>query len=222
MTATMINKPKEIASLLQKFMAGVSSIDEEKRLAVYFRSADVPADWMAYKMMFAYFDAGMPADLDSFVASPVVRRKRRVVALWVALTAVAAAVIALIVITTRNETPLNSASPVVSVVKDTAHAVRSDTATMKPIQQKQVIRTLHYRRFEPSKSKSYMAEVQQKDTAINVEDEFENIKMHQLIVEQTVNRDMLNLYNAFIRSQNIASLGEEIEEDESNNIVIRY
>ena len=51
---------KDIATLLDKFMAGTTTIEEEQILADYFRSQQcVPAEWEDYKDMFAYFDNGM-------------------------------------------------------------------------------------------------------------------------------------------------------------------
>ena len=56
---TLYNK-KDIATLLDKFMAGTTTIEEEQTLADYFRSEQrVPAEWEDYKDMFAYFDNGM-------------------------------------------------------------------------------------------------------------------------------------------------------------------
>ena len=50
-----------IAELLEKFMNGESSLEEEKTLREYFTgAADVPSEWRDYKSMFEYFDAGMP------------------------------------------------------------------------------------------------------------------------------------------------------------------
>lgn len=51
---------KDIATLLDKFMAGTTTIEEEQILADYFRSEQrVPTEWEYYKDMFAYFDNGM-------------------------------------------------------------------------------------------------------------------------------------------------------------------
>ena len=56
---TLYNK-KDMAMLLDKFMAGTTTIEEEQTLADYFRSEQrVPAEWEDYKDMFAYFDNGM-------------------------------------------------------------------------------------------------------------------------------------------------------------------
>lgn len=55
-------KEKDIRQLIERFMAGQTSIEEENLLAEYFRTHDVPEEWKAYKEMFAWFDEGMPLD----------------------------------------------------------------------------------------------------------------------------------------------------------------
>ena len=51
---------KDISTLLDKFMAGTTTIEEEQILTDYFRSEQrVPTEWEDYKDMFAYFDNGM-------------------------------------------------------------------------------------------------------------------------------------------------------------------
>lgn len=57
-----MNIPNDIQLLLDRYLDGLTSLEEEDRLADYFRSHDVPEAWQAYKEMFAYFDAGMPTD----------------------------------------------------------------------------------------------------------------------------------------------------------------
>lgn len=49
-----------ISTLLSHFMDGTSTLDEERILAQYFRTEQVPDEWLAYKEMFAWFDEGMP------------------------------------------------------------------------------------------------------------------------------------------------------------------
>ena len=53
----------QIDELLERFMQGETSLDEEQLLADYFRSADnIPPRWEAYRTMFRYFDEGMPLE----------------------------------------------------------------------------------------------------------------------------------------------------------------
>jgi hypothetical protein len=49
---------QEIAQLLNKFMAGETSIAEEETLAQYFRTHEVDDEWTEYKEMFTLFDNG--------------------------------------------------------------------------------------------------------------------------------------------------------------------
>ena len=54
---------QQIEALLDKFMNGQTTVEEEAQLADYFRSGDVPAEWEDYRVMFDYFDSGMEGDL---------------------------------------------------------------------------------------------------------------------------------------------------------------
>ena len=55
-----IDNQKYIARLLDRFLQGDSSLEEEQILADYFRSAtDLPAEWEDFRTMFHYFDQGM-------------------------------------------------------------------------------------------------------------------------------------------------------------------
>ena len=53
----------QIEALLDKFMDGQTTVEEEAQLADYFRTHDVPAEWEDYRDMFGYFDRGMEGDL---------------------------------------------------------------------------------------------------------------------------------------------------------------
>ena len=52
----------EIEALLDKFMDGQTTMEEEALLGDYFRSGDVPAEWEDYRTMFGYFDNGMESE----------------------------------------------------------------------------------------------------------------------------------------------------------------
>lgn len=53
-----------IAHLLNKFMAGETTLSEEQTLATFFRTHEVDEEWMEYKEMFALFDNGQ-VDIES-------------------------------------------------------------------------------------------------------------------------------------------------------------
>lgn len=48
-----------IQSLLDKYLDGVTSLEEERLLSEYFRTQSVPPEWEDYREMFAWFDGGM-------------------------------------------------------------------------------------------------------------------------------------------------------------------
>ena len=57
----MIHYTKEyIAQLLDRFMDGKTTVEEEDVLSVYFRQADVPEEWRDYQMMFAEWQSQKP------------------------------------------------------------------------------------------------------------------------------------------------------------------
>ena len=102
---------QEIALLLNKFMAGETSLAEEQVLAQYFRTHEVDEEWTEYKEMFTLFDNGevdieLEAEtsehLDNDDSGKVrmlpktVREKPKIVALkWI--TAAAACVLLLLI-----------------------------------------------------------------------------------------------------------------------------
>lgn len=49
---------QEVERLLQRFMDGTSTLEEEAQLAEFFRTHEVAGEWATYKDMFALFDEG--------------------------------------------------------------------------------------------------------------------------------------------------------------------
>ncbi|UKK62464.1 hypothetical protein L6468_01430 [Prevotella communis] len=63
---------QEIARMLDRFMAGETSLNEEQMLAEYFRTNEVGVEWQEYKEMFALFDSGkVDIEPETEVAQPV-------------------------------------------------------------------------------------------------------------------------------------------------------
>ena len=59
----MNEKEKDIRQLLDRFMAGETTLEEEALLGEWFRQhPNVSDDLKEYQMMFGYFDEGMPLD----------------------------------------------------------------------------------------------------------------------------------------------------------------
>ena len=53
-----LHTQEEVGQLLEKFMAGTTTLEEEAQLAEFFRTHEVAGEWSTYKEMFALFDEG--------------------------------------------------------------------------------------------------------------------------------------------------------------------
>lgn len=173
-------KAMQIQQLIDKYMNGQTTVDEEQLIARYFRNAtDVPDSLKPYRDMFAYFDDGMPlgtlpefegsaGQADTRVApdsSKVVaprRRSLRMAAWWSGAVAVAAAV-ALLLIMHRPSAPVQ---PIASaaVVSDTCSTstdaeaeqnIVTDSVKLKPQPQRR--RPSVRRRYYIAPPKTYLA-----------------------------------------------------------------
>lgn len=51
---------KHIYDLVEKFLEGRTSNAEERELYAWFRENEVPAEWQELKVMFEWYEAGMP------------------------------------------------------------------------------------------------------------------------------------------------------------------
>lgn len=169
----------EIKQLIDRYMNGQTTVDEEQLIARYFRSAtDVPDSLKPYRDMFAYFDEGMPVgdvpefdgsvervdtgvDSDNRVVAPR-RRRFRIAAIWGGAVAVAAAV-ALMLVVHHPSTPTPQLMSAV-IQKDTTRVVTgeeaersvvSDSVKVKP--QPQRHRPSVRRRYYIAPPKTYLA-----------------------------------------------------------------
>ena len=85
----MNEKEKDIRLLLNRFMAGETTLEEEALLGEWFRQhPDVSDDLKEYQMMFGYFDEGMLLDHEpeKHVADAHPKAKARMRRLWLPLS----------------------------------------------------------------------------------------------------------------------------------------
>ena len=85
----MNEKEKDIRLLLNWFMAGETTLEEEALLGEWFRQhPDVSDDLKEYQMMFGYFDEGMPLDheAEEHVEKAHPKAKARMRRLWLPLS----------------------------------------------------------------------------------------------------------------------------------------
>lgn len=155
-----IDTRKEMERLLARFMDGLTSPDEEERIAQYMRRNDVPEEWSAYKEMFAYFDEGMP---QGRYDEPQPRRHPRRTALWAGL-AVAASVAALLMVTLPRQaamqpaaTPMAAAAPTDSTGTRSCDAENDSLNTHGENEVKPRNRSYYKYKYQPAPPKSYYA-----------------------------------------------------------------
>lgn len=183
----------QIQQLIDKYMNGQTTVDEEQLIARYFRSAtDVPDSLKPYRDMFAYLDEGMPlgtlpefdgsaGQADTRVAhdsSKVVAPRRhslRMAAWWSGAAAVAAAV-ALLLIMYRPSAPVQPIASAV-VVSDTCSTstgveaeqnVVTDSVKLKPQPQRR--RPSVRRRYYIAPPKTYLAHAAATDSTTHQAD----------------------------------------------------
>ena len=85
----MNEKEKDIRLLLDRFMVGETSLEEEALIGEWFRKhPDVSDDLKEYQMMFGYFDEGMPLDheAEEHVENAHPKAKARMRRLWLSLS----------------------------------------------------------------------------------------------------------------------------------------
>lgn len=152
----------EIKQLIDKFMAGATSLEEEQKLSEYFRSGDVPREWMCYKQMFAYFDDGM-ADRSIMDGDAGNIAKQSRLRPWLAIPAAAAAALALMLAWPSNDVnpsmPSQSGMPAVLAKAVNDSVARSEADSTKNINampsRRKAIKRM---RFEPAPPRHYLAE----------------------------------------------------------------
>ena len=100
-----------IEELLDKFMAGTSTLEEEDILNQYFAQANIPAEWEQYRLLFVELEAMKPAE----------KPKRRWIGWSVAAAAVVAGVLYLAIPSHRE-----------GQIEDQPLMVQTDTTTTTP------------------------------------------------------------------------------------------
>ena len=127
----MNNNEKHIESLLNLFMQGKTTLEQERELRQFFASThEIPEEWEPYKEMMAYFDDGMPIAAESRrnIAHPV----------WAIIAAAAVAAIILMVVPNLMRSPEIKAptatQPVIVADVDTVNNFEPQViAPLKPI-----------------------------------------------------------------------------------------
>ena len=118
----MIQYTKEhIAQLLDRYMDGTSTLDEEDILAQYFKGDNIPEEWACYQEMFSEIEAMKPeteAEQPVIAAEEPTRNRHR----WMVWSAAAAAVVAGVIYlaTPGNKADLQPSAPLTAQADTTA------------------------------------------------------------------------------------------------------
>lgn len=151
---------RDIQNLIKRFMDGLTSVEEEDKLAEYFRTHDVDEKWRTYKEMFAWFDEGMPHDRRTDKQTKPQKRK-----ITFLLAAVAATVALMLILVRpdirRQETTCNSPQTAIlgkDMTMSTVDTLPPDTATVDEPKKKTRRRGLRRDTYKPLPPKVYIAE----------------------------------------------------------------
>lgn len=107
-----------IQALVERFLEGQTSNDEERELYAWFAENDVPDEWQHLKQMFAWYAAGMP-EQNNEQQQTTTPRPTRTHSVWLRWTVGTAAVVAVIVATMlRPESEITSMYEGSYIVKD--------------------------------------------------------------------------------------------------------
>lgn len=180
---------KNIEQLIKRFMDGQTTVEEESRIAEYFRTHDVEDEWKAYKDMFAWFDDGMPIQQEAEKHKTRNSKKAKIIAFAMAA---AAAIAALIIITTLGNNGImpvqktanvikpSAADAIETAIKDTLAIDSVSKETSRPAHKKAKIRRRVYNVMPP---KTYLADAKQ-DSIDEIANQMAEEKLQQIYNEQ--------------------------------------
>lgn len=202
--------------MIDKFMSGTTTLDEEKALGDFFRQTEhLPAELEPYRDMFAYFDNGMtgePSDKPVSHAAPV--RSLR----WIAGIAAAVAVIFVAAYQFMpggtDETPvMQTSKSVVAQTTDSAIA-RPDTISDKERQADEMPakrRVMRKYRFKPAPPEVLLADAEAMSVTDSVNVVAKQLADIELMKVECEQQYMLNLVKAasLLNSAQIAAVCDE-------------
>lgn len=203
---------QQISDLLDKFMSGLTTLEEEAALGDYFRTHEVPEEWEDYRQMFGYFDRGMEGELISLQApdQPLLRQMGR---RWWGIAA-AAAIAALIVGTTVFNHPTSPNPPVVAEVSQ-----KETQEQAEPVGETQDFASIQTKPEQPVESQN-LASHKAKRTSTHKDQrrlQAENAKLAR--ENERLQRELDDLRRrAFIID--LEAMGYRAMQDETGNIVL--
>lgn len=209
-------KQEDLKILIDKFMSGTTTLDEEKALGDFFRQAGhLPAELEPYRDMFAYFDNGMTGEPSGKPVSHTVPvRSLR----WIAGIAAAVAVIFVAAYQFMpggtDETPvMQTSKSVVAQTTDSAVA-RPDTISDKERQADEMPakrRVMRKYRFKPAPPEVLLADAEAMSVTDSVNVVAKQLADIELMKVECEQQYMLNLVKAasLLNSAQIAAVCDD-------------
>lgn len=209
-------KQEDLKILIDKFMSGTTTLDEEKALGDFFRRTEhLPAELEPYRDMFAYFDNGMtgePSGKPVSHAAPV--RSLR----WIAGIAAAVAVIFVaayqFVPGGTDETPVMQTSKSVVAQTTDSTIARPDTISDKKRQADEMPakkRVMRKYRFKPAPPEVLLADAEAMSVTDSVNVVAKQLADIELMKVECEQQYMLNLVKAasLLNSAQIAAVCDD-------------
>lgn len=209
-------KQEDLKILIDKFMSGTTTLDEEKALGDFFRQTErLPAELEPYRDMFAYFDNGMTGEPSGKPVSHTVPvRSLR----WIAGIAAAVAVIFVAAYQFMpggtDETPvMQTSKSVVAQTTDSAVA-RPDTISDKERQADEMPakrRVMRKYRFKPAPPEVLLADAEAMSVTDSVNVVAKQLADIELMKVECEQQYMLNLVKAasLLNSAQIAAVCDD-------------
>lgn len=209
-------KQEDLKILIDKFMSGTTTLDEEKALGDFFRRTEhLPAELEPYRDMFAYFDNGMTGEPSGKPVSHTVPvRSLR----WIAGIAAAVAVIFVAAYQFMpggtDETPvMQTSKSVVAQTTDSAVA-RPDTISDKERQADEMPakrRVMRKYRFKPAPPEVLLADAEAMSVTDSVNVVAKQLADIELMKVECEQQYMLNLVKAasLLNSAQIAAVCDD-------------
>lgn len=209
-------KQEDLKILIDKFMSGTTTLDEEKALGDFFRQDEhVPAELEPYREMFAYFDNGMtgePSGKPVSHAAPV--RSLR----WIAGIAAAVAVIFVAAYQFMpggtDETPVMQTSKRLVAQATDSTIARPDTISDQERQADEMPakrRVMRKYRFKPAPPEVLLADAEAMSVTDSVNVVAKQLADIELMKVECEQQYMLNLVKAasLLNSAQIAAVCDE-------------
>lgn len=154
------NNEIRIRQLIEKFMAGETSLDEEQEIGRWFRETEqLPEDLRPYQQMFEYFDEGMPLPEKSTSKQHTYRYLR-----WLVAACVVAIVGLTVLMSPSEDSPMVAQSYAPEEKQQplpTNDSIQTSEAKKDSIRQQKTHKRRkrhHYMRSQPEPPVVYLAE----------------------------------------------------------------